>query len=664
MATRLIALALLAFSLLPVANLVPGGEEDLAYAERMLDWLNGLALCLGVGLLAAYVARVRVPTRPVLNPESSGNEPARGPGGTAGWAFVLIAALSSLLLYAVMARLVFSGKPLLIDEIVQVIQARWYAEGQLWMPAPPVKEFFSIMHMVDLGDRVFGQFPAGGPAMLALGSLVGAEWVVGPVVGAVSVALFAVLLPTFEPGATRRWVRGTTLLFALTPFGAFTFASHMNHATTLMWLLVAMAGLVRATESDTSSPWWGLLTGLGLGVAATIRPLDALAFALPAAGWLLWRARRGGKPLGALLLSGVGVAVPVAILLYVNSETTGAPLLFGYDQLWGSGHAIGFHQPPWGPPHTPARGLELISIYFTRLSTYLYELPFPAMLLVAGGLWFTRRLSALDRYLLAASGLVVLGYWAYWHDGFFLGPRFYFGLLPALVLWTARLPLRLRPLVGRDSLAWIGFRTAAAVGLLMVLVALVFIRVPSYRNGLTSMRLDVERVSAAAGVRDAVVLVQESWGARLIVRMWARGIPHPTTEHIYRNVDACQLELTLAELERDLISGPEAQRRLEPLLADSALIDRSTRALGLEAIVPGRENPAECTRLRDLDRGGTSHLAPFLLARDGNLYARWLPGREAEVAALHPGRAVYRLRRTGPAPDAGVVWEPIAIGDR
>ena len=92
----------------------------------------------------------------------------------------------------------------------------------------------------------------------------------------------------------------------------------------------------------------------------------------------LWRARAGGRAVATLLLSGVGVALPIAGLLYVNAQQTGRATLFGYDLLWGAGHGI------WdsirrlgGPAHTPARGVELIGLYFTRLSTHLLETPFP-----------------------------------------------------------------------------------------------------------------------------------------------------------------------------------------------------------------------------------------------------------------------------------------------
>jgi hypothetical protein len=680
MAARVVALLLLAGSLLPVAAWIPSGLSDPNYWPRLRDWMQGAALCAVVGVLAAYIAHARRRrTGTVTGPGGHGGggpgpvgeaadptpEPtvAQGPQSAPGGAgFIVLTAAFAFALYAGVARWVFAGRPLLVDEVVQVLQARWYAAGRLWVPAAPAPEFFSTIHVVDLTDRVFGQFPAGGPAMLALGSLVGAEWLVGPAVGALSVLLFWTLLPFLEPGASRRWRRGATLLFAATPFGAFMFGSHMNHATVLMWLLLASVALARATREEDPSPLWGGLTGLALGIAATIRPLDAACFALPAAAWLLWRARLGGgRPLASLLLSGVGVAVPIALLLWVNSETTGSPFLFGYDLLWGAGHSLGFHASPWGPIHTPQRGVELISLYLTRLSTYLFESPFPSLLIPAAGLWLAPRLRPLDRYLLASAGLLCVGYWAYWHDGFFLGPRFLFPLLPLLVLWSARLPGALAARIGTQGPAWIGLRGALLTGVVLALIELAVIRVPSYRSGLTFMRLDVERESARAGVRDALVLVKESWGTRLVVRMWALGVSRSEAEVFYRNSDACKLELTLRALERSGARGRTAADRLRPLLADSAALVPSDRSPDdTERVLPGYSYAPECEAQLQLDQRGYAHLAPFLLAQDSNVYARWLPGREREIAARYPGRDVYLLSRTGPEDAAGLHWEPLA----
>ncbi len=661
MATRLIALFVLAMSLLPIAGMLPAGETDAGYVPRILDWSYGLILCVGIGALAAYItrARRRAGAVPVGAPETDAFvDSAKVDQAPGDPVFVACLAAGAFVLYAVIAQYVFSGRPLLIDEIVQVLQGRWYADGHLSMPVPEVREFFSIMHLVDLGDRVFSQYPAGGPAMLMLGSLIGAEWLVGPAVGAASVALFARLLPYVEPASTRRWRRWTTVLFAVAPFGAFMFSSHMNHATSLVWLLLAIVALARATRTADESPGWALLMGLALGMAATIRPMEGVAFALPAAAWLLYRARHGGRPLVALLASGVGVAIPLAGLFWINAQTTGHALVFGYDQLWGSRHAIGFHEAAWGPPHTPLRGIELISIYFTELSTYLLESPFPAALLLAGSLWFTRRLRALDRYLLWCAALVILGYWAYWHEGNFLGPRFLFGLYPLFILWIARFPLRVRPHLAGGGDVWVGMCVAGVAAGVLAVVQLAVVRVPSYRNGLTSMRLDIERESASAGVRDALVLVKESWGARLVVRAWALGVPRTTTERLYRLTDACRLDQAITALERAGVRGPLAERQLLPLLADSGQVIRSTWSPddteGLQVDFP--YTPA-CEQQLAWDREGFSSLAPFRLAKDGNVYARWFPDRVAEISARYPDRDVYLLGRAGPGVRAPVTWE-------
>jgi hypothetical protein len=94
--------------------------------------------------------------------------------------------------------------------------------------------------------------------------------------------------------------------------------------------------------------------------------------------------------------------------------------------------------------HTPARGLELVSLYALRLQTYLFETPVPSLLPPVAALALTRRLSAFDRYLLASAALLLGLYFAYWHDGFLFGPRFVFPLVPVLVLFTARLPALVR----------------------------------------------------------------------------------------------------------------------------------------------------------------------------------------------------------------------------
>lgn len=654
MLTRAAAAVLLVFGFLPIVNWIPGGHEAPWYDERVREWLLDGALVLGAGVLLAILSRrFTWLWRPGWWAPIAEAAAAR-PGRTA----VLLGA-GALALYAVVAQVVFSGKPLLIDEIIQVWQGRVLASGRLWVPTPEFPEFTSAMHLVDHEGRRFGQFPMGGPAMLALGSLVRAEWLVGPAFGAASAVLAWALFRRIEP---RPGVAlAAAVLLAVAPFTVFMAGSHMNHVTSLTWLLVAMVGLARVTGSDT--PRWGdgLLAGLGFGVAATIRPMDAAVFAVPAAVWLAARAWRTRRP-GAFLASGVGVAVPVGLLLLANAATTGHPLTFGYTVMWGAAHDPGFHATPWGDVHTPVGGLELVSLYFLRLQQYFLEAPIPGLLPALLALLATRSLTGFDRYLLVTGGAIVGMYWTYWHDGFYLGPRFLFPLVPLLALWTARAwPLVRERLVPGGS----GHRAVAgilAVSVPLVLVNMTTIRGLEYRAGLQSMRFDADRAARAAGIREAVILVRESWGAEVMVRLWALGVNRSDAEALYRRVDTCLLDQAILAMEADGIRGDEALAGLRPLLADSARVVRSGLSPDpTEMALPGAVYPARCLQRIQDDWAGFTLFTPFLLAgRDGNRFVRDLRERNVALGSELAGRRVHVMRREGVALTNPIVFLPVS----
>jgi hypothetical protein len=387
-----------------------------------------------------------------------------------------------------------------------------------------------------------------------------------------------------------------------------------------------------------------LLTGLGFGVAATIRPLDAAAFALPAGVWLLLRTvrRRGWV---ALLSSGIAVTAVIAAQLWINARTTGAPLLFGYSANYGPGQELGFHRTPWGDIHTPARGLELLNLYFVRLQSFFLELPVPSLLPAITALALTRRLSPFDRYLLATSALLCALYFAYWHDGFYLGPRFLYLLLPFLALWTARMfPAvleRLRAPLARPTLA-----LAAVLAVGIGLATSMPIRINEHRSRFTTMRWDADAAAEAAGVRHALVFVRESWGAQLISRMLAAGLNAGRTEQIYRRADACVLERALDTIESSGLQGAAAEAVLLPLIADSArvvpspyTVDKTNRYL------PGASYTPECRRRLQDDHRGFTLYAPLVLAGRGDvIYGRDLHARDSLLLGAYPNRDPYLLR--------------------
>lgn len=649
----LAAILISALGFLPIANWIRNGHEAPWYGSVASVWLSGSCIAVGTGIVLAILSR----RLPIWRAGAFDALVGRAHGAPRVTGLVL--ALAAFGLYIAIAISVFSGRPLHIDELSQLFQARLFAEGKPWLDGVAYSEFTSSLNILDVNGRRFSQFPLGGPLMLIPGVLVGAPWIIGPSAGAISVALFWAIARRIErrPGVAL----GAAVLFAFAPFVAFMAGSHMNHVTALMWILVAAYALVRQTGDKAPHPGFAALCGLALGIVATIRPVDAIAFALPAAVWMLSRAAHNHRAWVEVASAGLALAVPAGAVLLYNRLTTGHALLFAYEYQWGKDHGLGFHRAPWGFAHTPARGLELLSLYLLRLQTYLFETGIPSLTAAVAGLALARRISAFDRYLLACGALLLALYFAYWHDGFYLGPRFVYLLAPLLVLWTARFPSALAARWPRATLAhravWYSLAVAAGMSLTLNLPR----RTREYGRGLTSMRRDYVGIPARAGVHDALIFVRESWGSQLVARMWAAGVPHSQTEMLYRGVDTCQLEGALTTLEAEGLLGDAASSRLLPLLRDSARVVRSDLSPDQsERVLPGSIYDEQCRRRLLEDRAGFTLFVPLLVVDwRSNVYARDLHGRDTLLVQRYPGRPLYLLRPVNADAGAPLVLKPL-----
>lgn len=637
---RLLALVLLLFGLLPIANWVPGGHQAPWYADRLDGWLSGGAIILGLATIAGITLR----RYPQLWRAGLWQDVARRWHRT-DWRADLGIAGVALALYALIARVILSAKPLMIDEIIQLYQARIFASGRLWLPAPEHPEFTGALHLIDWGGKVYGQFPPGGPAMLAIGSLLRAEWLVNPCFAALGVFAFARLLRRIE--GRQGVALAALLLYAFAPFTAFLSGSMMNHVTTLTWLLLGAWALAAATATTRPRALAALALGLAFGFAATIRPLDGAVFAIPAGAWLLWRARLGGGHLLALLASGLGIALPLVALCLVNAAQTGDPFRFGYVEMWGPSVGLGFHQTPWGFAHTPSRGLELVNLYLLQLQTYFFETPLPSLLFATAALWLAKSIAVFDRWILVACGGVLLAYWAYWHEGFYLGPRFMLPLAPWLALWTARLPAELA-----ERTASLPLRRAVLFGGLAALVVgaveLLPLRVRQYQNGLSVLRLDVDAAARAQGVSGALVLVREIWGAQVIARLWGLGVSRVDAEAYYRTTDLCRLDEAVAGVERNGGGAKALNQVVSPWLADSGrLVPLRLASDTIGRVLRGTTLTPRCIRRVLEVQAGYTLLAPLLLARGGgNRYVRDLHARDSLLLSGDAAQPTWLLTRS------------------
>lgn len=525
-ATALMAIASVLGLRLAVAAM-PGGAARL----QLLLWTGVVA-----ALLAVLAGVLRPMTRAIRNGV------AALPAGPVAWGAVAV------LVGAVVAThvLEFRGMPQFPDTFSELFQARILASGRLWLPAPPDVAAVGIANVVDHAGRWYAQYPVGNPALLALGLRMGASWLPAALVAvALALGTRALALEVAGPAAAATSV----VLLVVSPMIVLSTAAVMSQATTAALAACVLALVLRARRSLRvgAAAAAGLLTGL----AATVRPLDAALLGLVS---LVALGTAGGRRRAAVLSFGASAAVGALPMLLVNALTTGSPLRFGYEVLWGAGTLPGFGLRGRGVYFGPVDAMHNTLSDLAGLDLALLEWPVPVLPALAAVVAAkVKPLPAGVRLLLSYALLHVAVYATYWHHDFFFGPRFLLPIVPALVVLLAAGLVRLarwRP-AGRSLVARAGvagrrflFAQAAVAGLLVALPRLAH----SASEDVAAARA-VTLGARAAGLSSAVVRVDDGWGARLVSRMWRLGVPVPAAERFYAEADACTLEQAVDRVE-------------------------------------------------------------------------------------------------------------------
>lgn len=177
--------------------------------------------------------------------------------------------------------------------------------------------------------------------------------------------------------------------------------------------------------------------GALFGALLLTRPVTALALALPV-GALLVRDAVGNpaRRWGVVIAAAAGVAVG-SLLLAWNDATNGAPLLMGYIVRWGRLHTFGFHDTPWGEPHTPWLGFTHTLSNLVAWNAYLFGGPVPALVLVTLGVLRDRR-SAITWTLAMAPVAILVVHAFYFFQDLAFGPRYLYEASAGALVLAAR----------------------------------------------------------------------------------------------------------------------------------------------------------------------------------------------------------------------------------
>jgi hypothetical protein len=572
------------------------------------------------------------------------------------WALAILAGGLTL----AFSLLVLDGRPVMLDAVSQLLQGRYFAAGELAGPVLEFPEFWQFQFMLDTPNGWVSQYPFGHALLLALGFSLGAVWLVGPLLVAITVALTALIAERLFPEDPLTARLGAVLL-AVSPFFVALAGSYMNHVTAAAFAALAAYCALRARDGRAE---WALAAGAALGAVFVTRPLAGVvigavvALGIWLAGWSEGRLRGGALGARAALAVAGGLPFAAGLAVY-NGHFFGSPLRFGYLAAWGPRHGLGFHLDPWGNAYGPIEALAYTSADLLGLSTELLWSTVPVVAVVGLYLTLGKRLAGGIRLLIAWALLPALANAFYWHHDLLMGPRMLNEAAPAWALLAAaaavglvRLtPARLPIAGGRFSP-----RVAVTLALLMGLAAGIFYYGP--RRLWSFGRVQEYAGSSLEAPRTAfpsLVFVHDSWRTRLGVRLHAGGMRLDSIQAALSHTEPCTVQGFLEMGEAGASGGGETLRLELRFEAASGTEPEDTSQAG--ALSPAEEGLAfECRRQFTSDGRGVTGLPALLwqgdlpgLSPGGAMFVRDMgPERNALLIDRFPGRRPLFLMPASP----------------
>lgn len=234
-------------------------------------------------------------------------------------------------------------------------------------------------------------------------------------------------------GVLKAWyseleVRLSLVFMCLSPFFLFMTSGYHSHLPCLFFL---MASLLFLGWGHQHEKWYHFLaSGLCLGLAVITRPYTAILVSTPfLIGYLL--KLRSTRALAQWLVLALGFVLPLAFLLYYNDALTGHPLRFPF-LVADAQERIGFGHKG----HTPLKGLSNTAQMLELLN--LKILGWPCGLLFVVLFVLLGKKHRWDRLAFGSVACLVVGHSFYYWIDFSFGPRFYFEMLPFMVLLSVR----------------------------------------------------------------------------------------------------------------------------------------------------------------------------------------------------------------------------------
>lgn len=338
-------------------------------------------------------------------------------------------ALFSFLLFINLYYL--EGIPHVPDEAAYLFMAKIFATGHIMMPIPISPEhfnFFPGILSVEKGTWLF-QYPFGHPLLLSMGILLGFPNIIPPLVGTLFIIIvFFITKEVFDK---------KTAIFVLpfpflSPFFLENAASFMSHNTASFYLACAIYTIILSIKSKRFI-LLSFISGIFIGLLFNTRPLTSLPFLMLITIIIVFKHPQ--KKIHSLLNFFIGFIFLFLLWITYNYITTGNALISQY-------YFVNKDMLPFENQENPinffSSRMNNTKILFNNLGPMLFNWSF----YITYGLLFipfiTRKNTFWDNVFFLSLFTLPIAYFFY--NGTFLmyGPRFWYEILPFVLILTAR----------------------------------------------------------------------------------------------------------------------------------------------------------------------------------------------------------------------------------
>jgi len=418
--------------------------------------------------------------------------------------FVMLAIFFILLLF--IANFAYQRIPQ-GDAVGVFFQTKTFALGKLYVAPPVYPQFFTMPAVIVHNSKWFCFYSPGHALILLVGYLLRLTWLVGPVLGVMSLYLMYSVARMMYGFTVARKVLA---LGVFSPFLLFLSATHDFHTGSVFFTTVCLFLVSKMEVRDR--PYLSPLLGLSVGFVFLCRPYTGFLIGLTI---LIYLAARQPRRIVGYLAGGI----PVVILhMIYNQALMGNPFTLPYQAL-ASYHGVGF-SPDYGGATFGLTGHSLlkaaVNLFYNLfvLSIHLFGWP-----ILAGATILLLFLFKKDSYhylLLGTIGSLFGGHLLYWFHGIApYGPKYISEALPAFIILSAKaldsLPLLLTKTKKDGDLALVRESIPRFVFLLVLSNLLVYLpfQFQYFRSGQWGENPKIWQAVTKAGVTNAVVFVTE-----------------------------------------------------------------------------------------------------------------------------------------------------------